>query len=240
MSTIRDVTEILTDDGVIPEAWSAKVIQNNDCMSYVVANARTGEALIVDPMKESRDQIHALLEEFKAHRFLAVIDTHTHADHISYASELAKRLNVSLIQYASCPSTRVHLRVGCDTILSAAAGSVRLIVTLGHTHDSICVLWGPFLLTGDTLLYGNTGRADLPGGDPIAHWYSLDKLKSLATPNLIVLPGHDGTGRASSWQTQLATCSALQQDLETFVKDGGACIGPPPRRLKESLYENFK
>jgi glyoxylase-like metal-dependent hydrolase (beta-lactamase superfamily II) len=139
------------------------------------------------------------------------------------------------------PSRRIDLRLSRDTILSAASAPVKLLCTPGHTPDSVTVLWGPVILGADTLLYGDTGRDDLPGGDPAAHYDSLQKIKAHAKPNMVLLPGHDGEGgRASSWATQLQISPSLTQDHENFVREAGAYVGPSPKILKESLFENFK
>src|SRR5262249_42878528 len=111
-------------------------------------------------------------------RFVAVIDTHTHADHVSCAADLAQALRAPLIMHLSSPSRRVELRVSRDTVLPLAAGPLRLLETPGHTPDCVTPIWGPFLFGGDVLMYGDTGRDDLPGGDPAAHWESLQKIKA--------------------------------------------------------------
>ncbi len=243
MSTIvRDIRELIQDKAPLPEGWSAKAVINDDNMTYVVWNSGTREAIVVDPMREDWESLLSIARnELKGYRFLAVIDTHTHADHISCAASLADALQAPLIQHALSPSKRIHLRVSRDTALPAAAGPLKLLVTPGHTAECITPIWGPFLFGGDMILYGDTGRDDLPGGDPEAHWESLQKIKAHAAPGTLMLPGHDGEGgRVSSWRHQLEISPGLSQDKTTFVKDAGSYVGPSPKILKESLYENFK
>ena len=56
-----------------------------------------------------------------------------------------------------------------------------------------------------------------------------------------MLAGRDGEGgRVSSWKHQLEISPGLTQDKATFLKDAGSYVGPSPKLLKESLYENFK
>jgi sulfur dioxygenase len=239
---VRDVRELIQDKAVIPPDWGGKAVVNDDNLSYVVWNESSREALVVDPMREDWETLQRLVKkELDDYRFLAVIDTHTHADHVSVAAALANDLGVPLIQHVLSPSRRVHLRVSQDTAFPTAAGPLKLLVTPGHTAECITPVWGPYLFGGDNLLYGDTGRDDLPGGDPEAHWESIQKIKQHVSLETLLLPGHDGEGgRVSSWKHQLEISPGLRQDKRTFVQDAGSYVGPSPKLLKESLYENFK
>lgn len=237
---VKDLEEMLQGGARIPEGWRAKAVINDDNLTYVAINDASKEAIVTDPMRDDWDSLLQVANELKGYRFLAVIDTHTHADHISCAAALAERLGAPLVQHQVSPSKRIHLRVSRDTALPAVAAPLELLVTPGHTPDSITPVWGPFLFGGDTLLYGDTGRDDLPGGDPAAHYESLQKIKARAKPEMILLTGHDGQARASSWATQLKVSPSLTQDRETFVREAGSYVGPSPKLLKESLFENFK
>ena len=243
---IRNFSEIATDGldlrGRWP-GWDMRLVLNDDNCTYLLWNEKTREAAWVDPMREDWEVLTAesrrLLDQ--GYRFIAVLDSHTHADHISNASDLAKFTGAPLVQHEAAPSRRVELRVSRDTVLSTAAGPFRLLCTPGHTPDSVTLIWGPFILGADTLLYGDTGRDDLPGGDPSAHYDTLQKIKAHASSEMVLLPGHDGSGgRASSWATQMKENASLTQDRETFVREAGAYVGPAPKNLKESLFENFK
>jgi sulfur dioxygenase len=243
MKTItKDIREIIQDQTSIPDGWRGQVVIQDDNMTYVVWNESSREALIVDPVKEDLDVLLSIAtQELNGYRFLGVIDTHTHADHLTCAADLAEKLSAPLIQHQQSPSKKIHLRVSRDTSLSASAGPLKLLVTPGHTGDCITPIWGPFLFGGDMLLFGDTGRDDLPGGDPAEHWESLQKIKKHTPLNTLMLPGHDAEGgRTSSWGHQLEINPALKQDKNSYIQDGGAWTGPAPKLLKESLYENFK
>ena len=224
----------------IPSPWKLKVVQNEDNLTYIASQSETREGVIVDPVREDFDRLLKDASEAGVTRWIGVIDTHTHADHVSCAARLSEKLGAPLIQQYLSPSKRIDIRVCRDTALSTAAGPLRLVLTPGHTPDGITVFWGPFVFVGDTLLYGDTGRDDLPGGDPAAHWDSLQKIKALARPETIFCTGHDDTGRVTDWKTQLSLNSSLTQGREEFVREAAAYTGPPPKHLKESLFENFK
>ncbi len=243
---LKTFSEIATDQFDLSShwpAWDMKLVLNDDNCTYLLWNRETREAAWVDPMKEDWEALTSESRKLmdQGYRFVAVVDSHTHADHISNASDLAKFTNAPLVMHERAPSRRIDLRVSRDTALNTAAGPFTLLCTPGHTPDSVTLIWGPFILGADTLLYGDTGRDDLPGGDPADHYDSLQKIKAHATPEMVLLPGHDGAGgRASSWATQLKESASLTQDRETFVREAGAYVGPAPKILKESLFENFK
>ncbi len=239
-TTVKQISEIIQDGATLPAGWGGKVVINEDNLTYFVWNEGSREAIVIDPVLDDWETLVQVAREMRGYRFLFVMDTHTHADHVSCAAKLADHLRVSLVMHQQSPSQKPHLRICRDMEFPSAAATLRLLVTPGHTPDSITPIWGPFLFGSDVLLYGDTGRDDLPGGDPAAHWESLQKIKESATPDLIMLPGHDGKARASSWKTQLEINPALKQGKEVFMADGGAWVGPSPKLLKVSLYENFK
>ncbi|HRK02701.1 MAG TPA: hypothetical protein PLH57_08550, partial [Oligoflexia bacterium] len=155
---VKELSEIMTDGFKIPAPWRARVLVNDDNMTYLVWNENTREGLFVDPVAGDLDLQLSEAAKIPNTRWIAVIDTHTHADHISNAGELAAKLTAPLIMHANAPTKLVHLRVSRDGLLPTAGGPLRFLVTPGHTHDSITPIWGPFIFGGDTLLYGETGR----------------------------------------------------------------------------------
>jgi glyoxylase-like metal-dependent hydrolase (beta-lactamase superfamily II) len=222
-------------------AWRLAAIRSGDCISYVAWNEQTREALAIDPKEGDYPAYLEEARKLEGYVWLAVIDTHTHADHISAAARLAEAVGAPLVMHQASPSPRVRVRVSAATHLPAHAASVRLLPTPGHTQDSLTVLWGPFLFGGDTVLFGDVGRDDLPGGDPEAHFESLTRLKDVVPPETIVLPGHDSRGgRASSWAAQLRLNSSLTEGREDYVREAAAFDAPAPKLLKQSLHANFR
>jgi hydroxyacylglutathione hydrolase len=133
--------------------------------SYLVACDRTREAAIVDPRRD----IDAFVAFADRHRLTIAyaIETHTHADFVSGARQLA------------AIGARVIAGPGADLQydFQQAAGGDRLrlgdvacdlLHTPGHTPEHISVLvaepGSPMrVLTGDTLFVGAVGRPDLAG-----------------------------------------------------------------------------
>lgn len=241
-TTVRSLKEVMAPGEALPaNDWQLRAIQSEECLSFVAWNTRTREAILVDPKIEDIEAYRALARELSGFVWIAVVDTHTHADHISAGAQVSEELHAPYVMHRNAPSPRVHLRVSRDTVLPATAAPVRMLDTPGHTQDSVTVIWGPFLFGGDTLLFGDTGRDDLPGGSPELHFESMTKIKACAKPEMVLLPGHDHKGgRASTWATQLKVNASLTQSREDFVREAAAFSAPAPKLLKEALKENFK
>lgn len=239
---LKDFKQVIQDGSTLPAGWSLKLIQNWDNLSWLLIHEASHEALFIDPVREGEQALDGLVSDLERRgiRVLAVIDTHTHADHVTAAPWLSERTHSPLVMHEKAPSRRVQLRVSKDVSLHSVAAPIQLLVTPGHTADSLTVIWGPFVCGADTILYGDTGRDDLPGGDAEAHFDSLQKIKAAARPEMIFLAGHDEAGRVSSWKTQLEINTGLTQPREVWVPEAAAYRGPAPKLLKESLYENFK
>jgi len=168
------------------------------CRSYLIECARTRAAILVDPLLDEAETAARAVEEGGL-RVVAVVDTHTHADHHSGGALLAGRFGApyALHEATAVPAAGERLKDG--QVLAAGDLRVEVIHTPGHTPDSVTLRCGGDLLTGDFLFLAQdgAGRLDLPGGDAGAHWDSLLRLASLGD-DLRVLPGHDYQGRTES------------------------------------------
>ena len=168
------------------------------CRTYLIQNPKTKEAVIVDPILDHIPDYSKLLEKEKL-ILSTIIDTHTHADHISGGSALLDRIPAQYLMHekaaASCPTLR--LRDGQK--MNLAGILFTFIEVPGHTKDSLAILLPRKILTGDALFLdeGGAGRDDLPGGDAGEHWESLQKLLRLSE-DLIVYPAHEYRHREPS------------------------------------------
>jgi len=240
-SQIKNLQELIVDGSKISPGWAGKAVIQEDNLCYLLWNEKTLETILVDPCREDIDATHELLLQMAELKVVAVIDTHTHADHISAGAYWSEKLGVPCVMHSQSGTRRAQVRIFSDTPWFTHAGPIRFMTTPGHTPDGLTIFWGPFLLTGDTVFYADTGRDDLPGGDPEAHYDSLQKIKKFAEAHLLMLPGHDMRGgRITSWKTQLEINASLTQPREVFVPEAAAFVAPAPKLLKESLFENLK
>ncbi len=143
--------------------------------SYLVGCQSTGEALIVDPLRDVTPYIEAAKEE--GLRITHVTETHIHADFLSGTRELATRTGSRIyLSDEGAPDWRYRFAERDGAVLltdgdSFEIGNVRLDVmhTPGHTPEHLTFLvtdqagadrpMGAF--TGDFLFVGDVGRPDL-------------------------------------------------------------------------------
>lgn len=164
-------------------------LNEGPCKTYLAVSGR--EAILIDPLLGREDRY---LTEVHAQRLnlKAVIDTHTHADHLSACALLRDRTGAEHVVHSASRIREGSLRVTEGQRITLGDATLEILHTPGHTPDSMSLLAEGHLLTGDFLFLGEggAGRTDLPGGDPGVHWDSLQKLKTLDC-NLTILPGHD-------------------------------------------------
>ena len=165
------------------------------CLGYIVASAR--RAAIIDPELEMVEPMldfvfeHGLKPAF-------IVDTHTHADHISGARELKVKTTAKIVMHEKAPASCVDIRVEDGDRLEVADLSLKFVHTPGHAKDLISVLLPGRILTADALLIGSCGRTDLPNGNAIRQYHTLYYTYRSLPEDLLVYPGHDYNGLENS------------------------------------------
>ena len=118
------------------------------------------------------------------------VATHHHSDHASTLWQLGRMFDAKVVAHKSSPLYH-DIAVDDGDTLKIGAKEVRFLHTPGHTEDSICIYDGKHLFSGDTILIGNCGRTDLPGGSPREMYRSLHSVILRLPPNTVIYPGHD-------------------------------------------------
>jgi hydroxyacylglutathione hydrolase len=179
------------------------VNEDSGCLSYVIGCAEAGRAVIVDP---GRDRVHDYLRiaRKKGLSITDVLETHTHADHISGNRDLATATGATVRIHRAAEAAFEHAPLADGDVIRLGTVELKVCHAPGHTPDSICVLVidharGPepwFVLTGDTLFVGSVGRPDLGGARAAEDIF--DTLRRVLLPlgdGVEVYPGH-GAGSA--------------------------------------------
>jgi hydroxyacylglutathione hydrolase len=160
------------------------------CASYLVGDEAADEALLVDPAYA----IEQYLEEADRRdvRIVRVLETHTHADHLSGHGRLALEHDMPVSIHAAAEAEYPHDALADGDETKVGSVSVRCLHTPGHRPEHCCFLAGNSLLTGDSLFCGSVARPDLAveareGAEGLFH--SLHRLLELPD-DVRVFPGH--------------------------------------------------
>lgn len=187
-------------------------IDGTGTLSYILIDESSRRAVIIDPNREDSALIIKTIKEQRA-TVMYVIDTHTHVDHVSGASELKREFGAQVVMHENTKNkwkvvdqgdsfgigdilranakNEVDQHVNDGDILVIGNSSLEVIYTPGHTDNHIAIIADGNVFTGDLLLIGQAGRSDLPGGSTEEQFNSL-KEKILPLPDSTkIYPGHD-------------------------------------------------
>ncbi len=165
--------------------------------TYFLVDPGTRDAVIIDAVDTAFDAYSALIDR-DGLRLRYVLETHTHADHITAASQLRESTGAKAATPLACGIVAADLQLEDGEELRFGGETLRALHTPGHTAGSMSYLWRDCVFTGDCLLIGGCGRADFQSGDAGLLYDSItDKLFVLPDAT-IVYPAHDYNGRTSS------------------------------------------
>lgn len=165
--------------------------------TYLLGDEVSRQALLIDPVLESQDMYLQLLAELDL-TLAYVLDTHTHADHITAAGRLRDTTGCITFLGEEAQSTCVSHGLKDGEKIRLGSLCLTAIHTPGHTDDSYTYVLEHanqhYAFTGDTLLIRGTGRTDFQNGNAAEQYRSIfDKLLTLPS-NTWVYPGHDYKG----------------------------------------------
>ncbi len=179
--------------------------------SYLAGCARTGAALLIDPVVSQTPLYLGMLAELGLH-LEWVLETHLHADHITAADSLREWTHARIaVGGRSGISDADRLLDDGDEI---ACGDLRLrvLATPGHTPGCLSFLWDDRLFSGDSLLIGACGRTDEPGSNGACLYDSVVRRLFVLADETLVYPGHCLSGRRVSSIGEERESNPLFQD----------------------------
>lgn len=174
---------------------------------YLVAEAGSGDAVIVDPGEEPERFLATARREGLTIREIWL--THAHIDHVSgvaaikaataapvYLHPADRSLYDNLPQQAALFGLAVGPPPPPDRALThggtVAIGTTTFAVrhTPGHSLGSVCFVGPGVVLGGDVLFQGSIGRTDLPGGNFDRLIQSISDELLVLEDETVVYPGH--------------------------------------------------
>ena len=206
--------------------------------TYLLADEQTREAALIDTVREQVERDLKLLTELDL-TLVYVLDTHTHADHITGAGSIRERTSArSVTSRNAAPCADLHLAHG-DT-LNFGSLAIRVLETPGHTDDSVSYYVGGKVFTGDALLIRAAGRTDFQNGSARALYDSLTKVLFALPDETLVYPAHDYKGMTVStigeekrWNVRVANRSC-----DEFVRVMDSLHLPAPKRIDIAVPAN--
>lgn len=194
--------------------WFEQIIRKETgCASYMIGSTKTGECMVFDPLWDITPYV--TLAKQKGAQIRYIIDSHTHADHVSGARRLAALSGGELVLHRLAAITYAATQVADGDTFQMGEVLLKIVHTPGHRPEMMSLLvtdrsrgeqpW--CLLTGDFILVGDLGRPDLAQegeeGAQMLFDQALPRLRAL-DDYVEIYPGHvagSTCGRVSSGKT---------------------------------------
>ena len=184
-------------------------------LGYLIADEPTQTAVVIDPSYDP-----ASIVRFAAaagYRIVRAFNTHDHHDHTNGNEQFAEETGIAPLKFGDVdPAT--GSKIEHDATFPLGDLAIRIVHTPGHTPDSICLLIGDALSTGDTLFVGKVGGTDLEDGAR-TEYASLHERLLVLPGETRVFPGHDvGVESSSTIDHERRTNPfLLRRDVESFI-----------------------
>jgi len=209
------------------------------CASYLVGDRDAGVAVVVDPALAIEQYVAAAAEENV--RIERVLETHTHADHVSGHGRFAVEHAVPVAIHARAEAEYPSEPLADGDVVRAGKTEIRVLHTPGHRPEHCAfVVDRKLVLTGDSLFVGDAARPDLAvaareGAQDL--FGSLERLAALGD-GVEVYPGHVAgslcggnmsSERSSTIGHERETNEALSyRDVQEFVLVSASVSTPRP------------
>lgn len=208
--------------------------------TYILAAVTGNEAVIIDPVDTHVERDLLQLERLGL-QLAYVLETHTHADHVTSAAQLRDRTGALTAAPSGCGIKPADLQLADgDEIRFGASDTIQVIHTPGHTAGSVCFLWKDNVFTGDTLLINGCGRTDFQSGSADALYDSVTQKLFTLGDSTRVWPAHDYKGQSLStigWEKRHNERLA-NRDKASFVQLMNNLNLPKPKMIDIAVPAN--
>ncbi len=167
--------------------------------TYLLADEESGEAVLIDPVRDQLERDTRLLEELNL-RLVHTLETHVHADHVTASGVLRQRLGSKSVLSKTAGAGCADILVSDGDEVRFGKHALRVLETPGHT-DGCLSFYEPStgrVFTGDALLIRGCGRTDFQQGNSHKLYQSITTKLFALPDNTQVFPGHDYQGRTMS------------------------------------------
>ena len=211
--------------------------------SYLLGDRATGEAILIDPVFEQAARDAALVRELGL-RLVATLDTHVHADHVTGAWLLKKRLGGRIAISAASGAQGADIRLADRARIDFGGRHVIALATPGHTDGCMSFVLDDesMAFTGDALLIRGCGRTDFQQGSAHRLYVSIKTRIFTLPDDCLLWPGHDYRGlTATSVAEEKAHNprlggNASEADFAGYMQNLGL---PHPRQIDVAVPANM-
>ncbi len=209
------------------------------CLSYITYEPVSKQAVLIDPSVEIGCDVYQSFLQENGLTLKYIIETHTHADHISLAKEMRVATGASLVRHGLAPSATKDITVSGGEELLLGKEKLKVLGTPGHTNESVSLYNGSEVFTGDTLLIGGTGRTDFQIGNSQSLYQSLHFVIARLPGETIVRPGHNYNGRTQVLlQDELKLNPRMLLSESDFIVAMNAHHPQKPELFDEAILKN--
>ena len=228
------------------------------CASYLIGDEDEGVAAVVDPKLEIEEYLR--LARYAGVHIEHILETHTHADHVSGHGRLAAATGATIHIHRGAGAQYPHEPFDDGWELALGAVRVRAVHTPGHRpeHTAFAIAdtsrgdepWA--VLTGDSLFVGDIARPDLavePGEGAHGIFRSLHERLLALDDRVELWPGHLGGSLCGGPGMDLKVASTIGferahsellnvADEDEFVRRALAALGPQPPNFRRIVELN--
>lgn len=165
--------------------------------TYLLACEKTRQAVLIDPVESETAGYLAALSERRL-SLVYTLETHVHADHVTAADTLRKRLGSKSVVHRDAGAQCGDLLVTDGIHIAVGSLDIEVRYTPGHTNGCVSYYVGDRIFTGDALLIDGCGRTDFQQGDAGQLYDSIHNKIFTLPDDTLVYPGHDYRGNTVS------------------------------------------
>lgn len=151
--------------------------------TWVLADGQ-GATIVIDPGPVDRRHADAILARLDGTQVVAVLVTHTHADHAPLANPLASELGVPALGHGPGPGFEPDGKLAEGTAIAVGNLDLEVIYTPGHSDDHMCFRTGRVMFTGDHVIGGSSVMVEDLG----RYLASLRRIQNIDVDRMY--PGH--------------------------------------------------
>lgn len=212
--------------------------------TYLLADAATREAVLIDPVYEQARRDAALLEELGLKPGWT-LETHVHADHVTSAWLLRQRTGSRIAVSRASGAKGADRYLGDGERVAFGRHWLEARATPGHTDGCMTYVLGDrtHAFTGDALLIRGCGRTDFQQGDAHRLYGSVHQRIFSLPEDCLLYPAHDyrgltvtSVGEETRYNPRLGGQIGVE-DFAGYMNNLGL---PHPKQIDVAVPANLK